>query len=123
MYDKRSEELAKRFGILDRMQALEDDLMKIDGIVNIEFDIRDCCEIRHVILIPQYDIDVRREDYFDARRKQLNEIVAVCKAHGLLNSGDRIEDYGAHWYIVRTCDDEWDAAFEKCTTEGEVSYT
>ena len=40
MYDERAERDAKRYGILDRMQALEDDLMQIQGIVNVEFDIR-----------------------------------------------------------------------------------
>ena len=107
MYDKQSEQQAMRFGILDRMQELEDDLMKVEGIVNVEFDIRDYCEIREVILIPKYHIDFHRDDYFAARRKQLQDIAAVCLSHGLRPSGDRIEDYGEHWYIVRTCDKTW----------------
>ena len=109
MYDKRAEQDARRYGILDRMQALEDDLTQIPGVVHVEFDIRDFGEIRHVILIPKYDIDVSLEPdaYFKARHDQRQAIIDVCKRHGLLSSGDRIEDMGAHWYIVRTCDASW----------------
>ena len=62
-----------------------------------------------MILIPKYDIDVELEPeaYFKARREQRQSIVDVCAKHGLLDSGDPIEDMGAHWYIVRSCDKTW----------------
>lgn len=41
MYDKRAERQAKEFGILDKMQELEVDLLKIDGVSDIDFDL-DC---------------------------------------------------------------------------------
>ena len=107
MFDKRSESDALRYGILDRMQALEDDLSKIPGIVHTEFDIRDLGEIRHVILIPKYDIPATTPDYFSVRRLQLQTIFNVCEKHGLRPSGDPVEDMGEHWYIVRTCDKTW----------------
>jgi len=110
MYDKRAEQDALRFGILDRMQALENELAQIPGIVHVEFDIRYYGEgIRQVIIIPKYSIDPSLDviPYFDAKRNQLNAIASVCDRFGLHHSGDRIEDMGEHWYIVRSCDDTW----------------
>lgn len=112
MYDKRAEQDARRYGILDKLQALEDDLMKIPGIINVEFDVRDYGEFgrtRFVILIPKYDIDISLEPeaYFKARRDQRQAIIDTCERHGLRSSGDPIEDMGAHWYIVRSCDASW----------------
>ena len=110
MYDKKAERDARRFGILDKMQALEDDLVKIKGIVRVEFDIRNWADsIRQVILIPKYFIDPALDvaPYFDARHAQLESISAVCRTHGLHPSGDCIEDMGEHWYIVRSCGSTW----------------
>lgn len=110
MFDQRSESDARRFGILDRMQALENDLSQIPGIVHTEFDIRDYRELRQVILIPKYDIDASLDDYYIVRRMQLKNIFDVCQRHGLYPSGDSIEDMGAHWYIVRSCGSAWPKA-------------
>lgn len=110
MYDKRAEQDAKRWGILDRMRNLENALMQIQGIVHVEFDIRDYGSgIHQVILIPKYFIDPQLEagKYFAARRNQLERICQVCKKHDLFPSGDAIEDMGEHWYIVRTCGNTW----------------
>lgn len=109
MYDKRAEQRAIRCGILDRMQALENDLLKIDGISDIDFDIDTYgdYDVSHVILVPRYTVDVERPDYYDARRAQLHQVLDVCEKHDLHSSGDRIEDYGHHWYIVRTCGQSW----------------
>lgn len=109
MFDKRAEGDAIRYGILDKMLGLESDLMKISGIVHVEFDIRDYAEIGQVILIPEYSIDPAKEGFahFAARTKLVDEIVTVCSSHGLKRSGDRIEDMGSHLYIVRNCDETW----------------
>lgn len=108
MYDKRSERDAKVFGILDQMQSLENDLMQIDGIEHVEYDIRGFGDGLHqVILVPKYAIDVTLPTYYEARRKQLIEIISVCEKHDLFPSGDRIEDMGEHWYIVRSCGNSW----------------
>ena len=114
MYDKRAEQRAIASGILDRMQALEDDLNRIDGISDIDFDIdtyNPYDRIFHVVLVPRYFVDVRRDDYFDARAAQLQKVLDVCEKHDLHPSGDRIEDMGQHWYIVRTCGESWPRTF------------
>ena len=109
MYDKRAEQRAIRCGILGRMQALENDLLKIDGISDIDFDIDTYgdYDVSQVILAPRYTIDVERSDYYDARRAQLRQVLDVCENHDLHSSGDRIEDQGEHWYIVRKCGVTW----------------
>jgi hypothetical protein len=110
MYDKRAESRAAAFGIPDRMQALENALLKIEGISDIDFDIDNYDELPHVILIPRYRVDPAREDYFQARREQRGQILEVCAAHDLYPTGDVIEDYGEHWYIVRRCGPSWPRA-------------
>ena len=118
MYDKRAEKRAMRCGILHHMEALENDLLEIDGISDVGFDIDTYgdYDVSHVILVPRYHVDVERKDYFDARHSQLQQIIAVCDKHDLHDSGDRIEDYGAHWYIVRTCGSSWPKSKD---TDGE----
>ena len=107
MFDKRADRIAAQCGILDRMEALEADLMKIDGIVEVPADLDGYADLHHVILVPKYDIDVRRDDYFEARKQQRQAIIETCLRHDLLPTGDRIEDYGEHWYIVRRCGKTW----------------
>lgn len=107
MYDKRTEQAAARLGILRRMQRLEEDILAIDDIVCVEFDISNYPEIPYVILIPKYDIRVDRDDYWEARHHQCDRIRAVCLEHDLHPTGDRWEDMGEHWYIVRRCGPTW----------------
>lgn len=109
MFDKRAEGIARERGILDRMEALETDLMKIEGIVEIPVDLDNYGDsgMYQVILVPKYDIDVRREDYFEARMQQRKVIIETCMRHDLWPTGDRIEDYGEHWYFVRQCGKTW----------------
>lgn len=103
---------AETFGILEKMQALENDLLKIGGISECNFSIDNFWNgfaTNHVILVPKYSIPSKLPvgDYFAARRKQLQEIIDVCKQHDLTTTGDIIEDHGEHWYIVRKCGNTW----------------
>ena len=106
----REKTTALKFGIYDKCKSLEDELLKIEGVAydehynGIGFDLDGFySNIRHVIIIPKYDIDVALEDYYAKRREMLNKIIAVCEQHGLTPTGDTIEDYGEHYYIVRAC--------------------
>lgn len=103
----RDRQDAIRRNILDLCESLEKDVLEIDGISSCDFDIRNFPEIPQVILVLEYDIDVNREDYFDARSKQVDSVIEVCKKHDLYYSGDRIEDMGKHWYFVRSCGKAW----------------
>ena len=107
LYDKKAEAQAERFGILDRLQALEDDLLKIEGVSDIDFDIDYYDEIPQIIVIPRYNVPDGPGNWFNRRANQLARIVEVCAKHGLYHCGDKIEDYGEHWYIVREPDSTW----------------
>lgn len=110
MFDKGAEEAAARFGILDRMTALESDLLQIEGISDIDFDLSVYPDCRQVIIVPKYDAGALDKQYYTRRHKQLLAILTVCVVHDLRNSGDRIEDYGEHLYIVRDCGATWPRA-------------
>ena len=99
---------ARKFGVLDRIEALERELLNIEHVVEVEFDLDGFwSDIRQVIIVPKYDIDVRLENYYEVRREMLQKVLEVAKSFGLGPSGDRIEDYGEHYYIVRQCDSSW----------------
>lgn len=110
MFDKNAEKRAEALGIAEKMRALENDLLQIEGISDIDFDIDNFDEIPLVILIPRYKVPDGHGYWFSRRAAQLAQIVAVCEKHDLYNSGDRIEDYGEHWYIVRACGKTWKEA-------------
>lgn len=111
MKDNRQKETARRFGILARCEALESDLLKIPGVVDVDFDLDGFFDSLHqVIVLVRYDIDIRCPDYFDARRELQKGCIMAMLAHGLTPSGDPIEDYGEHFYFVRQCSKAWEAA-------------
>ena len=115
---EREIKTAKRFGVLDRIEALERELLNIEHVVEVEFDLDGFWDdIRQVIIAPKYDIDVRLENYYEVRREMLQKVLDVAKSFGLGPSGDRIEDYGEHYYIVRQCDSSW----ELCTVKQDAS--
>lgn len=108
--DKRTIETAQQFGILNKLQQFEKDLLKIEGISDVEYDIDGFWDdINYVILVPRYSIpaELPIDDYFAKRKQQLNEIFNCCLKHDLKPTGDRVEDYGEHWYIVRKCGITW----------------
>ena len=107
MYDKKAEAQAERFGILDKLQALEADLLTIEGVSDIDFDIDNYDELYQVVLIPRYDAGPLDESYYVRRLQILGNIMGVCFKNDLHTTYDRIEDYGEHWYIVRDCGDTW----------------
>lgn len=110
---KREIAAAKAFGVYEKCKALEADLLKIEGVEPDCFtngvSIDASClysDIKQIIIVPKYNIDVTLDNYFETRREMLNRILETCRQYGLTPSGDTLEDYGAHFYIVRNCD--WD---------------
>ena len=103
---------AQKYGIYDKCKMLESELLEIEGVVydqsadGISFDLDGFhSNIQQVIIIPQYKINADLEDYYAKRGEMLRRIIAVCEKFGLKSSGDEIEDFGEHYYIVRNC--EW----------------
>lgn len=106
MHDS-TKKYAERYGILGRLEALECDLLGIDGITEVDFDVSSYGEIPYVILVPEYKIDVSLENYYTVRKEQLERIINTCATHDLHPTGDSVEDMGQHWYIVRGCGKTW----------------
>lgn len=99
---------AKHFGILEKMKELERELLKIEGVPEIDFDLDGFwSDIFYMCLIPKYEIPISTPDYYEQRRKRLRKILDVCAKFDLSPSVDRIEDYGEHWYIVMRCGNAW----------------
>lgn len=87
---KREIDTAARFGLLDRLQALENDLTAIPGTTYIDFDLSGLYDRCPLCFVVGYDIDVRREDYFEARREWIKAVIMVFLAHDLPPTGDTI---------------------------------
>ena len=106
-HDKQT---ANRFGILDRLTAFEQALLTIPGVTgsDVDMDLNGWYDsIRQVIIIPGYHIPATVPDWFKVRAATIQRINAIAAAHGLHRTGDPLEDYGAHLYIVYACDDTW----------------
>ena len=110
----RDVKIAEKFGIIARCKAFEADLLEIKDIVpdkmdgGIGFDLTGfLSDIYQVIIIPKYDIRPCRCDYWEARRQLRENIVGLAEKYDLYPSGDRIEDYGEHFYFVFTCGKSW----------------
>lgn len=107
----RHAETAQRFNIKGKCERLETALLAVPGVVEVEFDLDGFYDNLHqVIFLTKYSLDPAREDYFAARSEMLLDIKKAAQAHGLTPSGDAVEDYGEHFYFVRTCDDSWSLA-------------
>lgn len=110
----RDSKIAAQFGILERCKAFESDLLKIKDIAfsksedGVPFDMTSfLSDIPHVIIVPEYDIRADRDDYWDARSQLKKAVIELAAKYDLHPSGDRIEDYGKHFYFVFRCGKTW----------------
>lgn len=93
-------EAAKYAGIYNELIEIEKELLCTPDITDVDFDVSSYLETKHVICIPGYNIDVCRNDYWEARRNQRAAIIEIFKSHNLYRTVDTIEDMGRHWYMV-----------------------
>ncbi len=83
-------------------------LLQIGRVKKIEFDLDEFySNIYQVIILATYDIPVTLENYFEARKEVVNNIVNVAGTYGLTRTEDRIEDYGTVFYFVFRCSKEF----------------
>lgn len=90
------EALAVRFDT----DALEKDLLEINNVSMVDFDMDNYPETKQVIFLTKYNISATDKQYFEKRRQIKRDVMKVAKAHGLTWSGDSIEDYGNWLYFV-----------------------
>ena len=95
--------IAKKYGIVEKCESLERDLLNIDGVTSVEFDLNgfldDICQ---VIVLVGYDSRI-----VTRKLRLAVDVVTAAYLHGLEESGDRIEDYGEHLYLVFNCGTSW----------------
>lgn len=104
---ERDKKIAEGLGLKDQVEAFEQKLLEIKHVVEVDFDLACLAELHQLIFLPKYDIPVELPNYYDVRREMLRQVLDTAKEFGLTSSGDRIEDYGEHFYIVRNCDSSW----------------
>lgn len=105
---ERTIKTAKEFSILDRVEKLERELLSIDGVTKVDFDLDGFYDdIHYVIFLTKYDIPVTLENYFETRQQMVKNILEVANNNGLKRTGDRIEDYGEWFYFVTSCGSRW----------------
>ena len=110
----REIEAAKKFGILERCQAFEKGLLGIEDIVpdksddGVPFDLDGFYDdIRYVIVVPKYAIRADRDDYWEARKRLKQRVIALAEKYDLHRTEDRIEDHGEHFYFVFRYGESW----------------
>ena len=104
---ERTVKTAKEFSILDRVEKLEKELLSIDGVTEVDFDLDGFYDgFNQVIFLTKYDIGFNSE-YYKKRRQLLVDVQDVAYANGLKRTGDRIEDYGEWFYFVMSCGNRW----------------
>ncbi len=105
--------IANKYGIADKIQKLEADLLKIPHVTKVDFDLDGFLDdINQVIFVLKYDIPADTENYFGERKNLISGALEVAAQNGLSRTGDAIEDYGEHFYFVTKCDDTWELNYE-----------
>ena len=96
--------IAERYGITEKCEALEHDLLSIDGVTSAEFDLNGFLDdIHQVIVLVGYDYHKIRSEWSVAGKI----VEKALLYHDLNDSGDLIEDYGEHLYLVFNCGPSW----------------
>lgn len=95
--------LAERYGIAEKCKSLERDLLSIDGVTSVEFDLNGFLDdIHQVIVLTGYDFHI-----VTGKLRLAADVVNTAYLHGLEDSGDRIQDHGEHLYLVFNCGPSW----------------
>lgn len=95
--------------------SLERDLLSIDGVTSVEFDLNGFLDdIHQVIVLVGYDFHI-----VTRKLRLAVDVVNTACLHGLEESGDRIEDYGEHLYLVFNCGQSWSEIFRPVSKSEE----
>lgn len=104
----REKDTALHFGIMDKCKKLEKELLQIEGITEIEFDLDGLwSNIYQVIILVKYDIPASLDNYYETRKFVIDQVIEIAEGNFLSRTEDRIEDYGEHFYFVFKCMKEW----------------
>lgn len=100
-------EIAKRFGVLERIKTLREDLLLCRFVQQVEFGfIAVDDKLYQLIVLTKYDIPRSSPTYYPDRHDLLEDVLHVAKEHGLSIGEDLIEDRAAHFYFVFNISDK-----------------
>lgn len=104
---ERQYRIAKQFNIIEKVEKLESELLNINNLIEIDFDL---CgffdDMNQVIFVAKYDI-ANNERYFEDRKQLIKDVIKVSNDNGLTRTEDSIEDYGKSYYFVMRCNKDW----------------
>lgn len=96
--------IAEWYGLTKKCESLERDLLSIDGVTSVEFDLNGFLDdIHQVIVLVGYDYHKIRSAWSVAGKI----VEKALLYHDLNDSGDLIEDHGEHLYLVFDCGPSW----------------
>ena len=105
---ERTQRIIEEYKLNDKIENLTKDLLSIPHAVNVEYDLDSFVDnMPIVIFLVKYDIPVTLDDYYKVRHRLVQNVLETADKHGLRPSGDRIEDYGEHFYFVFYHDKTW----------------
>lgn len=105
---ERTQKIIEQYNLNDKIEKLTKDLLSIPHAVDVEYDLDGFLDnIGDFIFLVKYDIPVSLDDYFLVRHRLVQNVIETADKHGLRLSGDRIEDYGQHFYFVFYHDNSW----------------
>lgn len=89
---------AKEFGIYDELKDFENDLLKIKGVKNIDFDLDGMYDNIGFVVIVDFDIDT--EHFFEDRRQIASKVRATALEHEIVASDPmELEDNYIYWAV------------------------
>ena len=104
---EREIKIAEYFGITKSIEKIEADLLQIEFVESVEFDLFGFYDdLNQVIILTRYNIPTHCDTYFTARIALIGSVIKKAKEHGLKRTLDKIEDYGKHFYFVFEIDDK-----------------
>lgn len=114
MFDEKQRKTAERFGLTEKIEKLQSDLLKIEYIEDVDFSLDGFYDnMNQVIFLTKYNIPVSAGNYYELRFKMIREILETAYENNLEQTEDRIEDYGEWFYFVTEYKTERN---EKCIT-------
>lgn len=108
--DNKTRRTAEKFGILERIEKLEENLLSIENVTEVIFDIDGFYDdLNEVVFLTKYDIPSYDGKYFETKVDIIKKVFEIVEANDLTKTEDPIEDYGAHLYFVTACRKAWKA--------------
>ena len=93
-------ETAKRFGVLELIDALKADLMLCKFVKDVKFGFSGFYDdMGKLIVITEYDIPESSPTYYPDRHDLIEEVLHIAEKHGLTRTNDLIVDRGTQFYF------------------------